>query len=363
MSDSTPNAPKKPIVRRERGAARPAAPSVEALASVVREAETAKPAQVEPPAPRPVAEAKPTAEPKADAKPEPRPEAKTEPTAIALAPATRPVPRGRVMPLVREHGPLAAALAMAVGLGWVSGLATMIHLTPAPEVPPAPAALVLDPGMSAPLAIRTQGQEAGRVAAELKAVSGAVASLRASVEGIGGDQAARLARLERAEAEAAARLQGIAERVAAAKDGEVQLAQVLERLDRMERAPAATVQAASLPAPVVAAPVPAPVTPVPAPVPAPAVTGSLPEARATAAAPPPAETRPAEKAPERVEIVPGWYLRGVHRGTALVEGRRGLVEVRAGEVIPGIGRVEAIERRGREWVVVTARGLIATESW
>jgi len=32
-------------------------------------------------------------------------------------------------------------------------------------------------------------------------------------------------------------------------------------------------------------------------------------------------------------------------------------------VIPGIGRVEAIERRGREWVVVTARGLIATESW
>ena len=27
--------------------------------------------------------------------------------------------------------------------------------------------------------------------------------------------------------------------------------------------------------------------------------------------------------------------------------------------VPGIGRVEAIERRGRQWVVVTAKGFIA----
>ncbi|HYF56736.1 MAG TPA: hypothetical protein VEA41_20960 [Salinarimonas sp.] len=367
MSDPIPAAPKKPVLRRERVTR--SAPTVEALASVVRAAEGAKPvtgeaatvepARVEPPAPRPVAEVK--AEPTVEA----RVEAKVEPA----RPAPGPIPAAgavRARALLREHGPLAAALAMALGLGWVSGLATMIHARPA-EVPPAPAALVLEGGMSAPLAIRSGG-DAARLSGEVKAMTGALATLRASQEAARADAAARLARLEKAEAEAASRLGQVLERVAAARDGEAAFGAILDRLDRLERvaaapAPAPTpaaVQTASLPAS--PAPVAAPViAPPAAPVPAPAVTGALPESRASAPAP---EARPAEKAAaERTEIVPGWYLRGVHRGVALVEGRRGLVEVRQGEVIPGVGRVEAIERRGREWVVLTARGVITTESW
>jgi hypothetical protein len=57
--------------------------------------------------------------------------------------------------------------------------------------------------------------------------------------------------------------------------------------------------------------------------------------------------------------VPGWTLRRVYDGAALLEGRDGIIEVEPGIVAPGLGRIEAIRRQqdGR-WVVVTARGLI-----
>jgi hypothetical protein len=51
-------------------------------------------------------------------------------------------------------------------------------------------------------------------------------------------------------------------------------------------------------------------------------------------------------------------VRDVRRGTALIEGRMGLVEVEQGDVVPGLGRVDAIRRQDGRWVVVTARGLI-----
>ena len=56
--------------------------------------------------------------------------------------------------------------------------------------------------------------------------------------------------------------------------------------------------------------------------------------------------------------VEGWVVRDVRRGTALIEGRMGLVEVEQGDVVPGLGRVDAIRRQDGRWVVVTARGLI-----
>ncbi len=43
-----------------------------------------------------------------------------------------------------------------------------------------------------------------------------------------------------------------------------------------------------------------------------------------------------------------------------MENRQGrLFEVRPGSNLPGIGRIEAIERRGRRWVVITPKGYIA----
>ena len=79
-------------------------------------------------------------------------------------------------------------------------------------------------------------------------------------------------------------------------------------------------------------------------------TGSIPEPPL----PQPSPIREAAKAP----IVSGWVLRNVYDGTALVEGRGGMVEVVPGDPLPGAGRVEAIRRQDGRWVVVTSKGLI-----
>jgi hypothetical protein len=60
----------------------------------------------------------------------------------------------------------------------------------------------------------------------------------------------------------------------------------------------------------------------------------------------------------RMPTVEGWVLRDVTHGAALIEGRRGMYEVYAGDPIPGLGRVDAIRRQDGHWVVVTGKGLI-----
>jgi hypothetical protein len=74
----------------------------------------------------------------------------------------------------------------------------------------------------------------------------------------------------------------------------------------------------------------------------------------------PATTPAAAAKPEvaRMPTVEGWVLRDVTRGAALIEGRRGMYEVYAGDPIPGLGRVDAIRRQDGRWVVVTGKGLI-----
>jgi hypothetical protein len=56
--------------------------------------------------------------------------------------------------------------------------------------------------------------------------------------------------------------------------------------------------------------------------------------------------------------VDGWVVREVHRGTALIEGRMGVIEVEQGDFVPGLGRVDAIRKQDGRWVVVTSRGTI-----
>ena len=60
----------------------------------------------------------------------------------------------------------------------------------------------------------------------------------------------------------------------------------------------------------------------------------------------------------RLPTVEGWVLRDVANGSALIESRRGMYEVYAGDPIPGLGRVDAIRRQDGHWVVVTSKGLI-----
>ena len=60
----------------------------------------------------------------------------------------------------------------------------------------------------------------------------------------------------------------------------------------------------------------------------------------------------------RLPTLDDWVLRDVANGGALIEGRRGMFEVYAGDPVPGLGRIDAIRRQDGRWVVVTSRGLI-----
>ncbi|KRR18011.1 hypothetical protein [Bradyrhizobium retamae] len=128
----------------------------------------------------------------------------------------------------------------------------------------------------------------------------------------------RLDKVEKAQAEPAAKL-----------------AKLSETVDKLRAAQASATTAAAAPAP------------------AKEVTGSVPQqvAAVAPAAPPKSEVA-------RLPTVEGWVLRDVGNGSALIEGRRGMYEVYAGDPVPGLGRVDAIRKQDGRWVVVTSKGLI-----
>ena len=52
-------------------------------------------------------------------------------------------------------------------------------------------------------------------------------------------------------------------------------------------------------------------------------------------------------------------VRDVYQGVALIEGRRGTLEVVPGVGIPGAGVVKSIDRHGGGWTVTTTKGVVA----
>ena len=58
-------------------------------------------------------------------------------------------------------------------------------------------------------------------------------------------------------------------------------------------------------------------------------------------------------------ILRSYVVLGARDDVALIGGRYGEREVREGDFLPGAGRVERIEARGDQWVVMTSEGLIA----
>lgn len=78
-------------------------------------------------------------------------------------------------------------------------------------------------------------------------------------------------------------------------------------------------------------------------------TGSIrPQALATPSAP-------------RPRVIEGWALRRVSRGVAIIQGHEGAIEVAAGDIVPGIGRIESIRRLDGRWVVLTHAGMITSQ--
>jgi hypothetical protein len=65
------------------------------------------------------------------------------------------------------------------------------------------------------------------------------------------------------------------------------------------------------------------------------------------------ETRPA--------TIKGWRVRNVIGETAVLEGPNGIRNVRRGDKVSGLGKIEDILRWGKWWIVATERGLISTQ--
>ncbi len=167
-----------------------------------------------------------------------------------------------------------------------------------------------------------------RIATEMKGESVGVHELSANL----GQTNARIDKLER---DHGARLDKLADRFdheTAGKFADLsgKLADLSGRLDKLDKRPVAAVPVALVaPAPQ-AKPVPAAATV------SNETTGSI----------------------DRPKLH-GYWLVEADEGYAVIDGRDGPQQVAPGDILPGIGRVQRIERRGRDWVVVTSAGVIA----
>jgi len=88
------------------------------------------------------------------------------------------------------------------------------------------------------------------------------------------------------------------------------------------------------------------------------ITGTVAEPRAAmpAARPIATDARPPSPAP----TVDGWVVRDVYNGSALIQGRAGIIHVVPGDNLRGLGRIKQVRRQDGKWVVVTSRGQIVS---
>src|SRR5216684_3005465 len=168
------------------------------------------------------------------------------------------------------------------------------------------------------------------------ATASASPTLEASVARIDADILTLMANLENISKSSAAQFNKTSDRLDKVEKAQAEpaakLAKLSEAVDKLRGTPVAASAAAT-------------------PAAAKEVTGSISAPATTPAAAPKPEVA-------RMPTVEGWVLRDVTNGAALIEGRRGMYEVYAGDPIPGLGRVDAIRRQDGRWVVVTGKGLI-----
>jgi hypothetical protein len=282
------------------------------------------------------------------------PVAPSKPTGIKAARTPAEAPR--------RYPLRAAGVALAIGLGVAGGAFALSRSA--------------DDGAEVALrqwtettqaSLRQREEDAARLSGEVRALKGAVDGLKAGLDRSKADGARsvqlseRLDRTDRTTGEIAAKLAKLSEQLEKAeradKDGSAkaaaqqdaraaQLGERLERLERQVQAAAATVAAI-------------PAAPKPAPAAEPATTASIaPKVDAKA------DGRADGKVDPKATPVDGFVVRDVYNGMALIEGRNNrLYEVRPGANVPGLGRIEAIERQGRSWAVLTAKGVLPIERW
>lgn len=215
-----------------------------------------------------------------------------------------------------RFGAMAAVVALATVAGALGGALATAGIGKLMAEQPAAQASVKDSALEAAVARIEADITALKASVEHTAKAGVTQFNKAND---------RLDKVERAQAEPAAKL-----------------AKLSEAVDKLRAAQASVTTAAAAPAPAKDKD----------------VTGSIPQQAAATAAPAPAPAAPPKPEVARLPTVEGWVLRDVANGSALIESRRGMYEVYAGDPVPGLGRVDAIRRQDGRWVVVTSKGLI-----
>jgi len=218
----------------------------------------------------------------------------------------------------RRFGAMAAVVALATVAGALGGaLATagIGKLVAGEPVQESSQASAKDSALEASVA---------RIDAEIVALKAGLEHNSKTTTGQINKASDRLDKVEKAQAEPAAKL-----------------AKLSEAVDKLRASQASTTTTAAA-----------------APAAAKDITGSIPQQAAAVTPPASAPAAPPKPEMARLPTVEGWILRDVANGSALIESRRGMYEVYAGDPIPGLGRVDAIRRQDGRWVVVTSKGLI-----
>jgi len=215
----------------------------------------------------------------------------------------------------RRFGAMAAMVALAAVAGALGGALATAGVGK------------LTAGGSAQASVQDTGLETSvaRLDAEIVALKAGLEHSSKTTTGQINKATDRLDKVEKAQAEPAAKL--------------ARLSEAVDKL-RAAQAPSTTVAAASTSAKEKD------------------VTASIPQQAVAAAAAAPVPAAPPKTEIARLPTVEGWRLRDVAYGGALIESRRGTYEVYAGDPVPGLGRVDAIRKQDGRWVVVTSKGLI-----
>ena len=228
-----------------------------------------------------------------------RPFRRERPTAPPKPAPVKPAPAKPAQPKSR-FPLLAATLGLSAGLGAAAGAALIPGLVKL-AFPPSP---TVTPAQETAAEISAIRGLAAQLASDLSAFRNTVELSNRTTSVQFGKLAERLDRAERAQGDPGGKL-----------------AKISEAVERLERRTADHNEA----------------------------TGSV---NKPAPQPPQAEAKP------KPAIIEDYVVRRVFDGVALIEGRRGIIEVEPGATLPGVGRVEEIRRQDGRWVVVTTKGLI-----
>jgi hypothetical protein len=237
-----------------------------------------------------------------------------------------------------SYGSRAALAACLFGFAWAAGSYFSGDQSPFFAIKPPPARTV---ATQESVARNEMLRTAQKMAEDIQALKANVEALRAAQNQTAKDTSALeslKSRLEAVNTETGASIAELAGKVEhMQREPNTKLAQVLERLDRIERQIAAPLATASIGA---------------ASAPGKAAAGKQAQLAVAPATP------PLENAKGHPQLITNWVVRDVYDGIALVESPRGSIEVALGEIIPGAGMVKSIERRGAGWIVITSRGLV-----